>query len=221
MLCVLGAEDKRPVARQLSRSYFVPRSLEGYERHLRQIQCEGYLQRQSRSAGTWRRRWFLLKVRFSPCLFSKPKVNNFFIFLNPFSLEKQKCNIITRKTEKIIAQLSVTSKIEEERIETLGQMLVGTEESYCWIEIVQNYVVFLLGLLQYRGIHRYRVFGTVTPRIYVIFFMLYISLVFFPFPDNTPKSCRRLETKKKEKKSKTEIGLGTTTGNKIIPFLFT
>lgn len=56
-----GAEDKRPVARQLSRSYFVPRSLEGYERHLRQIQCEGYLQRQSRSAGTWRRRWFLLK----------------------------------------------------------------------------------------------------------------------------------------------------------------
>lgn len=56
------ADEGKPVSRQLSRSYFVPRSLEGYERHLRQIHCEGYLQRQSRTSGTWRRRWFLLKV---------------------------------------------------------------------------------------------------------------------------------------------------------------
>ncbi|CAM9932078.1 unnamed protein product, partial [Ectocarpus sp. 8 AP-2014] len=54
-------DEGRPVSRQLSRSYFVPRSLEGYERHLRQIHCEGYLQRQSRTSGAWRRRWFLLK----------------------------------------------------------------------------------------------------------------------------------------------------------------
>ncbi|CAN0206812.1 unnamed protein product, partial [Pylaiella littoralis] len=54
-------EGMKPVSRQLSRGYFVPRSLEGYERHLRQIHCEGYLQRQSRTSGTWRRRWFLLK----------------------------------------------------------------------------------------------------------------------------------------------------------------
>eukprot|EP00903_Cladosiphon_okamuranus_P013952 g12976.t1 len=56
-----SADEGKPVSRQLSRSYFVPRSLEGYERHLRQIHCEGYLQRQSRTSGTWRRRWFLLK----------------------------------------------------------------------------------------------------------------------------------------------------------------
>jgi hypothetical protein len=34
--------------RELSRSHFVPRSLEGYERHLRKIHCEGYLERLSR-----------------------------------------------------------------------------------------------------------------------------------------------------------------------------
>ncbi|CAM9981588.1 unnamed protein product, partial [Hapterophycus canaliculatus] len=56
-----GGDEGKAVSRQLSRSYFVPRSLEGYERHLRQIHCEGYLQRQSRTTGTWRRRWFLLK----------------------------------------------------------------------------------------------------------------------------------------------------------------
>lgn len=64
VLCLAScrADEGKAVSRQLSRSYFVPRSLEGYERHLRQIHCEGYLQRQSRTTGTWRRRWFLLKV---------------------------------------------------------------------------------------------------------------------------------------------------------------
>ncbi|CAN0142457.1 unnamed protein product, partial [Discosporangium mesarthrocarpum] len=48
--------------RQLSRSHFVPRNLEGYERHMRHIHCEGYLWRKSKSSdNTWRRRWFLLK----------------------------------------------------------------------------------------------------------------------------------------------------------------
>lgn len=51
-----------PVTRQLSRSYFVPSSLEAYEQQLRQVQCEGYLRRRSRTTDAWRRRWFLLKV---------------------------------------------------------------------------------------------------------------------------------------------------------------
>ncbi|CAM9553761.1 unnamed protein product, partial [Choristocarpus tenellus] len=47
--------------RQLSRSLFVPRSLEGYERHMRDILCEGYLERKGRTSDTWHMRWFLLK----------------------------------------------------------------------------------------------------------------------------------------------------------------
>jgi serine/threonine protein phosphatase PrpC len=50
------------IAYQLSRSLRMPRDLEGYEAHLRQMQCEGYLERRSCKHGTvWKRSWFLLK----------------------------------------------------------------------------------------------------------------------------------------------------------------
>jgi hypothetical protein len=45
-----GGGDSSSSGRELSRSHFVPRSLEGYERHLRKIHCEGYLERLSRCA---------------------------------------------------------------------------------------------------------------------------------------------------------------------------